>query len=215
MDHPIVLLLVGVSLFAVLLALGFFISIGLGAYKRTLFTIIECKITLIIKDTAGSDAEFRKSLKLKANHTGLSQFDHRNLSADGSFSDFKVNGIPVQPKKDAGDFIVEVRFPPLKRGAILSTDLSLRIRDSFPSTTEAATYLVAHPTEKLVVEIHLPDGRPAQEVRVYRRRGGETDTNVTPEPKLAASNTRIAWEASNLKDLGAEYIVEWVWPPKG
>jgi len=203
--------------FIITAAFVYFVSIH---YKRLLhaplYTVLRVKCTLDIFDKEGKEAKLIKLIKLRANHKGLTEYVHRNLSADGELGDIQVeiNGVKSSftPEKDAGDTLVHVRFPgPLSRGEKVETSLAVALKNSFCAETEWITYLLTHPTNELIIEICLPEGRPCTATKASCLRGGEIE-NVHP-PKMLDNGRRIVWTSKNLNELGLEYRVGWTWPP--
>ncbi len=206
------LLLLAILTFLTLLAVSILATVYFRMFRATLFTVMQAKVTVTILDRSGNRATFSKRMSIRANHKGLTQYIHRNLSADGSMQNFRVDRVTVQPQKDAGDYLVYVNFPrPLNRGETLPTILDIDLTASFPSTTEWVTYLLTYPTKELTVEVNLPSDRPASKAEVYCLRGGEIEP-VDTKPQLLDNNCRIVWTATDLRDLGWEYRIQWTWP---
>ena len=207
------LLLLAFLTFLTLFALSLLFSLYYQMYRATLFTVVDLDFALTISDPKGKHATFTKTMQLRANHKGLSEYIHRNLSADGSMGNFRVDDRePEKIQKDAGDLLIYVRFPhPLSRGEVIKTTLSADMLDSFCSTTEWVTYMVTYPTKKVTITVNLPEGRPASAAEMYRFRGGEIER--IPDPVVLLNNNhRLVWTATDLRHLGTEYRLQWSWP---
>ena len=201
--------------------LVFIIVCGLVYYyydaKRPDFTQLSVHKKLEIFDHAGKRATVTNCKTLKANHSGLSEFVCRRISADGTLANFSYNfgppraeeANPIEPEMKAGVCIVRIPFPHrLRKWEKREVTLTYDLIDSFTRKTESGTLVVGYPTRKAKFEIQLPRNRPCQEARVFYRSGAHEYKMDSPD--VSNRNRTIIWEGKNLPG-GADYEVEWDW----
>jgi len=184
------------------------------AYRTLDFVAVDQRLKLVIEDAAGTRATLYKEVTVVAKKDELKEFVHREWSADGMFSDFKVDDQPVTPQTDAGDLIIRKIFPtPLRRGDRVPTTVSAVVTDSFKSTHEWLTFTPTYPIKHLEVQITLPRSRPAKRTFASERQGSET-SEARVQPQLNDDGTRIEWSLDNVTDLTTQYLIEWEWPKR-
>jgi hypothetical protein len=182
------------------------------AYRDLDFVAVDQQLKLVIDDPAGVRATLSKQVTIVAKKEGLTEFVHREWSADGRFSDFKIDGQPAEIETDAGDIIIRKHFPtPMRRLDRVTTTVSAVVADSFNSTHEWLTFAPTYPIKHLTVEITLPHKRPAKRTFASERQGSET-TKARVQPELDEDGTRITWSLDNVTDLSRQYLIEWDWP---
>lgn len=176
---------------------------------RPSFTILEVEKVLEIRDTKGKNATLLRIHSARCNHSGITEFWCRGISADGTISNIKIDDAPPNEQRtDAGDIQVCKRFHrPLKRGQKFRMTLSYDLTDSFPLSSETLIHSVGSATNKLRMVVTLPEARKAKAARAFLRYGGEIHKEL-PLPKI--TNRRIEIEISRLR-LGSEYCLEWDW----
>lgn len=176
------------------------------------WTIIEIHRIVNIKRVNGSLAIATKNIIIRANHKGLTEFLHRNIRADGSIQNFKLDSNVVpEPNIElrAGEYIVHERFKKeIKRFEKRRSSLTYELINSFPSTTESTGYLPDYSTRKYKIDIHLPKRKPARNPRAYVGLGAEHKDLQNPE--LSPDGCTISWEGKNLRP-GKSYTIEWDW----
>lgn len=197
--------------FIVLMAVVLLLVARLRAYRDLDFAILEHRLKLVIHDADGRNAFIEKTVTLLAKRSGLVVFDHREWSADGTVSEIRVDGMTVEPIVDAGNLIVRKTFPtPLRRNEVVTTSVSAVVKDSFLGTEEWLTLSFTRPIKHTEIEIHLPNGRPAQSAAMTIRRGA--DVRAAHQPEMDDDKTVIRWKGDKLTDLSAQYRLEWKWP---
>jgi hypothetical protein len=184
------------------------------AYRNLDFVAVDQQLTLVIHDPAGVRATLSKQVTIVAKKEGLKEFVHREWSADGTFSDLKVDGEAVEPETDAGDIIIRKTFStPLRRRDRVTTVVSASVADSFKSLHEWLTVSPTYPIKHLEVQITLPRSRPAKRTFASERQGSETSA-ARVQPELTEEGTRITWSLDNVTDLTTQYLIEWEWPKR-
>jgi len=176
------------------------------------WTIIELKRTLKITRKNGSFAAFKKEMTIRANHKGITRFAYRNIRADGSINNFRLNSLPVSDsdiENRAGEFIVYERFnQPMRWRQARKSILEYNLLNSYPSSTESTTYAPDYPTKICKIEVILPRWRPARSPRAYMGIGAEIIS--LNNPSLSTDGRTINWEGKKLQP-GKLYTVEWDW----
>jgi len=206
-DLFVLLLTVALAIIAIYLAL-FYVKITSAA----IYTTRHAKIDYRFLDANAHLVKFTKTVRLRANHKGISQYVHRNLSADGRI---EIRGVVPQSweykvQRVAGGTNVTVFFPrSLARGEEIEIELLADFIDSFPSPTESVTYLADYNVEQLTMTIHLDPQRPCTDVRAFRITGAESRPLQKPKTQ---DGTLIELKLRNLQ-IGLEYCVEWDWLP--
>lgn len=163
-----------------------------------------------IQDDGGKTALYRKTLTLRPNHPGLEHYTHRNLSADGTLTDFRVNPEVLLENQGvrAGDYYVSIRFfNQLPRGRPVTTWLEATCRDCFTKQREGFIVFVDQPTRAAKVEVVLP--RKPYDVRAIFRYSGRDQELEAP----AITGNSIVWERSQrfMNLPFGEYEVSWSW----
>ena len=149
---------------------------------------------------------------MRANHKGLTEFIHRNMRADGSLGNFKLDSVAVSSrniKTRAGEYMVYERFDAMGLWkSRTSSSLSYELYNSYPTETEGTGYIPDYPTKKCIIEVHFPQKRTARNPRAYSGIGAET--KELKKPVLSSNGRKIYWEGKNLKP-GVYYDIEWNW----
>jgi hypothetical protein len=183
-------------------------------YRDLDFVAVDQQLKLTIEDPAGASATFTKQVTIVAKKEGLKEFVHREWSADGTFSDFKVDGKQAKVETDAGDLIIRKTFDtPMRRRDRITTTVSTVVTNSFNSIHEWLTFTPTYPIKHLEVCITLPRSRPAKRTFASERQGSET-TVARVQPELSEDGTRIDWSIDNITDLTRQYLIEWEWPKR-
>jgi len=175
------------------------------------WTIIEIDRIIEIKEPDGSFATATKVTTMRANHKGLTEFTHRNIRADGTIENFRLDSATVPPsdvEKRASAYIVHERFKATRILEHRTSRLTYDLINSFPSSPEFTGYNPDYYTKKCKVEVHLPEGRTARKARAYSGVGAET--KELNSPHLSSDGRTISWEGKRLRP-GKLYTVEWDW----
>lgn len=191
------------------------IALGCVFFWRVLnlpsWTIIESQRTLQIKRADGSLATLTKRTRMRANQKGLTEFIHRNIRADGSVGNFRLDSAPVSPgdvEMRAGEYIVHERFRKMRRWRSRDSSLTYELFNSYPESTEFTRHVPDYCTKKCRIEVRFPQGRPARSPRAYTGIGAETQQLSVPD--LSRDGCTISWERKGLRP-GRPYTVEWDW----
>ncbi|HEY0159078.1 MAG TPA: hypothetical protein VGF28_17460 [Thermoanaerobaculia bacterium] len=183
-------------------------------YRDLDFVAVDQQLKLVIEDPAGARATLSKQVTIVAKKEGLKEFVHREWSADGTFSEFKVDGQPANIETDAGDIIIRKVFStPMRRLDRVTTTVSAVVTNSFNSSHEWLTFTPTYPIKHLEVEITLPHTRRAKRTFASERQGSET-SEARVQPELDDDGTRITWSIDNVTDLTRQYLIEWEWPKR-
>lgn len=173
------------------------------------YHIISSEKVVEIHDQLGHAATVTKNLTIRANYRGLSEYVHRNISADGKILTFDTNFGRPEVKRDAGDYVVFQRFPhPLKKWEKISLKLVTKHEDSFTLATEGTILIIDYKTKSASIKIFLPEERPCKGARVLYRSG--SDERNLGQPEVSANYREIKWIGKGLR-VGCEYEIEWDW----
>lgn len=180
-----------------------------------LWTILSMEKIVVIRYSRGVSSvqkvELTKKTRMRANHKGLSAFDHRNIRSDGDIKGFKLNGQRVL-KRDinqrVGEYYVSERFEPMGMWKSRESELAVEVENAYPASTEFTSYQPDFLTKKAKFEITFPEQRPARTVRAYCCIGAETIE--LPPPTLSSSGLKCTWEGKDLFP-GKDYYIEWQW----
>lgn len=191
------------------------VVIGFIYYFWDSFLQADCKIiyrknTIIIEDKNGTKARSKMTKKIRANHSGLVRYVHRNLSASGTIKNFGTNFGTLRVIKQAGDYIVYHSFPhPLKKWKTAEFDLTSEYENCFLEHQECVIVLVDAKIKYAKTKIILPEGRPCLNAKVIHRHGIK-EKELTP-PTISNNNREIVWEKKRLRKIGSEYEIQWTW----
>lgn len=205
----------------VVLIFGFIIIAGLVYYysdlKRPDFTVIFSRRRLEILDSEGTRARNTLHQKLRANHSGLTEFIYRNISTDGEIKHFRTSigppgsspGRSVNATRQAGDYVVRQKFPHrLRKWRSIETTLTYQLINSYLGNPEGTTLVVSYPIKTASVEIHLPSERPCGSAKVLRLTGSQEQEMGAPN--ISEDRCTITWEHRNLP-WASQYAIEWHW----
>jgi hypothetical protein len=159
-----------------------------------------------------AEATITKQYEFRVHRPDLSQWVHRNISADGQITDFKWGGIEI-PAVDrvahCNDLEVTTRNPyPWPNNRKLHGTLTYVLTNSFPSHVEFLQYTSDMPTKLAIVRVEFCHGDRCTSAYVRRRADGVTETLdiVDRDP----NGTWIQVEISKPKG-GHEYTLFWHW----
>ncbi len=175
------------------------------------WTIIEMMKELEIETQGSSLTTATITTKMRANHKGLTEFTHRNIRADGTINNFKLDSVKVvgtDKERRSQEHIVHERFKAMDFWKTRVSRLTYDLFNSFPNSTESTSYIPDYFTNKYIVEVHLPPSRPARNQKAYVGLGAEMKNLSTPH--LSNNGLVIRWESERLKP-GKYYTVEWDW----
>jgi hypothetical protein len=175
------------------------------------WTVLEYHNLLKIKTRNGNSATLTKTIKIKANHQGLTEFIHRNIRSDGQIGGFYLGSTPV-PISDitieAQEYIVREKLTEVRRGEIKTSQIKFDLKSSFKESHEFTGYAPDYYTKKAKIEIHFPRNRPARNAKAYCGIGAERrELNL---PVVSGNGNIVTWEREKLKP-GQRYRVEWDW----
>ncbi len=201
------IILLGLSVFALVVTNVFY-----RLSKLPPFTILSNESRISILDTDGRAARFRKAVLLRANHSKLITYAHRNISADGAIHGFLLNPEVslMNEHHSAGDYSIHVKFPkPLRRFERTSTWLEFELQNAFLADTESATLIIDQPTKAARIDVEFPaERRPTVAKATYRYSGIEEE--LAP-PEIFGSTLRWT-KIHRFSSLPyGEYEISWVW----
>lgn len=216
---PGFILITGISPYNVIGALCLFIAVLLFVFwwiiNLPAWTVLQIEKKVNIRYSGRlqpiQKVQIIKKTKIRANHKGLSEFNHRNIRSDGIIKGFKLGNKKV-PKKNiehrVGEYIIYERFKPMGIWQTRESELIIETENAYPNSTEFTSYLPDFKTNKAKIEINFPKQKPARQVRAYCCIGAEVKELTTPI--LNTSGLKCTWEGTDLLP-GRDYFVEWNW----
>jgi hypothetical protein len=176
------------------------------------FNAVMSKKCLELLDKEGRKAKITLDGWVKPNHKGLHEFVLANIRSDGRIENFNSNfGTPLV-KKEAGGYIVHIRFPnELKKGRLINVILTYDIIDGYLSNNESTSGVVEHLTKEMEFEALFPKNRPFLDTSVYKISG--SDRKELHKPSCSEDHLRISWKMKRFFGLerGAFFKLEWTW----
>jgi hypothetical protein len=168
---------------------------------------------LTFKDANASLATIETVIDARANHTGVTQLWFRNMSADGSIDNFRVDGIAVPPhqvKKKGGSLELCKQFDvPLSRGETRTVTLICDLHDCFSEPQEGITHVTTTITKKLTLRVVFHSAKPPRTAHFFFGGSGGIDTSLK-EPKKLDNGLTLEAQVESL-DTGAYYTLDWTW----
>jgi len=133
------------------------------------FTHLEVDKTLNFPNASPELAQLSTTLKSKANYDGIGQIWFRNINADGQIANIRVNGgEPSTTQRKAGSWEVSTEFPRvLRRGEVVTVQLTYDLQNSFPSEREGVTHLIVTKTNDLRVHVRFHPAKVPRRVRAF------------------------------------------------
>lgn len=175
-------------------------------YKTTL-----ARKVLTVMDTGGALAEIRSEQTIRVRYGSLEGIWWNGLTADGTFSDPKANGnAPAQSKRFGTALSYYHAFkPPLSRGETKTVVWTIKVHDSFTNNNEALLHDTTPWTKKLIMEVYLPEGRPAKNPKLHVEVAGSY-TDTLEDPKNIGNGRQLVSEVNRPKQ-GHTYSLDWEW----
>jgi len=181
--------------------------------ERPPFSILEVRREVTFTD-AQTNTRLQTVLKVRSNHRGLTEYWFRNLSADGTIANIRVDGTPP----GAADIVVEANVRrvrkafqhPLARNEEKTIRLEFEANNSFPGEhVEGIVSLVTGPTTRVQMTVHFHATKPCLRYRLMRRYGGEEDKLLEEGP---ASDNGTTVDITVVRPpRGSELYLEWEW----
>jgi hypothetical protein len=176
------------------------------------FTVIANHHSVEIQDPHGHETRWRKTITIRPNHRGLNTFTHRNISCDGSVSNFRVdpNVTLLNTEVIAGDHAVTVRFhhqpPPFRE---TTTWIEADFTDVFTAKQEGFILLADQRLKVATIQITFPQSRLPHEVRAIFRYAGTEE----PLPLPSVLGNQVTWSrTARVRGLPlGEYEIAWHW----
>jgi hypothetical protein len=181
--------------------------------KRPEFTITDLKKILKIHDAGGHLSTFERSMTAISNVSGLNEVWYRNVAADGTIDNIKVDGqYPAQ-----GDVVSELglthirkRFgEPLKSGQQVSVKISYELRDSFVKDSEALIHVVNYKTKRVQLTVLFPPDRPYKKA-VWTETYGGSKPHIIKKLTETEDTHQLDVEIDEPK-RGGTYELRWDW----
>lgn len=178
--------------------------------KQPVFTILHLEKKIVITDSTGKAATFTRTHKLKVNHKGITEWWCRNLAADGTISNIKIDGRdPDQTITTGGTIQICRRFPfPKERGEVWESTLTYDLADSFVRPWEETIHYTSFKTKKLIMEVDLPRACKRAELRFTF--GGQQSELLPTKPEVSTTKQSIRVEIKRPR-LGGQYHLGWEW----
>lgn len=216
---PGFVLIAGIPPYNVIGALCLFIALLLFSFWWILnlpaWTILQMEKIVNIKYSGRlqpiQKVQIIKKTKMRANHKGISEFNHRNIRTDGIIKGFKLGNKKV-PNKDiqqrVGEHYIRERFEPMRIWQTRESELIIEVENTYPNSTEFTSYKPDFRTKKASMEINFPEQKPARRVRAYCCIGAEIKELTTPT--LSSNGLKCTWKGTDLLP-GMDYFIEWNW----
>lgn len=179
------------------------------------WTILQMEKTVNIKYSGRLQAiqkvQIIKKTKMRANHKGISEFNHRNIRSDGIIKVFRLGNKKVSNRdieQRVREYYIHERFEPMRIWQTRESELIIEAENSYPGNKEFTSYRPDFRTKKAKVEINFPEQKPARQVRAFCCIGAETKELTTPT--LSSNGLKCIWEGTDLLP-GRDYFIEWNW----
>ena len=201
----VLVLLLSLIVLAMLIGFGWYI--GLPNW-----TVLHFSVRLVLHDDEGKSATFRKTLRLRPNKSGQQTYIHRNLSADGEITNFRVDDDVdmTTAVQQSADWRLPVVFKNQKRRwKECETWLAADFVDCFTKKRESFTLLVEPNTRDVELEVEFPTtSSPRDPMAIFRSSGMETE--LDPPPVI--NGTTLTWSITRRwRPLSGEYEIFWEW----
>jgi hypothetical protein len=200
----------GVLLLLVAVALGLWWMYANWRNKQPIFTIIDLKKKLIIHADDGSKATLTRIQKARVNHKGIAEWWCRNLSADGTLTNFLIDGKPPDEiLKVSGTTQVCRRFAyPKDRGDIWESVLTYDLENSFMRPREENVHYTGFKIATMSIEIDLPRACKSAELRFTF--GGQQPELLNIKPTISPDRRNISVKIKRPR-LGGQYHLCFEW----
>jgi len=197
-------------LVALALALALFVLTVINGRGPNYKTLLVRKV-LTVFDTGGKLAEIRSEQTIRVRYGSLEGVWWNGLTADGTFSDPKANGkAPTQSKRFGPTLSYYHAFkPPLSRGETKTVVWSIKTHDSFTNANEALLHDTTPWTKRLIMEVNLPEGRPAKNPKLHVEVAGSY-TETLDDPRNNGNGRQLVAEVNRPKQ-GHTYSLDWEW----
>jgi hypothetical protein len=181
--------------------------------NRPVFTYLEVEKVLDFKDNLGQVALLVSRFKARANHKGTTQLWFRNINADGTIQNIKIDGVVVPAhliQRVAGSIALFKQFDPgLSRGQVATVELSYELHGSFLGAREGLTHITATQTQKVKMRVNSDKTRPLHDARHFLGYGGQVQAELE-KPTFSNGRLSVECEFKNPKP-GSYHTVEWDW----
>jgi hypothetical protein len=192
------------------------VVILLTIYKllnRPIFTYMEVDKTLEFQDDQAQIAHQVSRFKARANHKGITQLWFRNINADGTVQNIRIDGVTIPAhliQRVAGSIAIFKQFDrELSRGQIATVELSYELHGSFPGAREGLTHITATETKKVKMRVISTPRRPFLDARHLLGYGGQVQAEME-KPTFATGRLSVECEFKNPKP-GSYHTIEWDW----
>jgi len=206
----------------ILLVLSIFILVSflvlvfytLWRFNLPSWTVIGRRFELEIMDREGKLAHVIKTHEIRANHSGLIHYRHRNLSCDGVAANFQPDSISkiITSEKEAGDYNITIAFKhQIERWKSTLTSIEFDFVDSFTDDNEYLIALVPDRSRWLEMEVKFPENRLPKQgtVKMHLLSAGSEAELDPPEVKDRVIKWSIRKRVWNLPT--GEYALSWDW----
>lgn len=183
---------------------------------QTLFSVLDCDLSLTIHDAAAKRTTIRESTYIVAQLDGADAFKHRQWSSGGTEepkiwtegyrSAVKSLGIEEGLTCFAHEFI-----PPLRKGHKLWQHYECIISDTFPNSKEYFDHAPPYGEKKLCMKVVFPPDRKPSRVRALWMLGdGLREQGDLPLTQDKDGKPCVVWNAGR-SSAGYKYRIEWEW----
>jgi membrane protein implicated in regulation of membrane protease activity len=192
------------------LLVAFFVFVYRSGRGPSYETLLMKKV-LTIEDKGGTLAGIKREQKIRARFGNLEGVWWRGNIADGTLSDFKVDGRdPDRTETVGGTLSLYKAFKrPLLRNEEKTILWSMKANGSFKNDSETFGHETVPKTKELVLEINFPTGRPCRNPIFYVQVAGNY---VGPQDGLEnnAYGQQLVATVHGPKQ-GHTYCVDWEW----
>lgn len=197
------------SIILFLLLAGFIFLYRYG--RGPIYETIRLRKVVTITQKDGSLAELRREQTIRVRYGSLDGIWWRGNSADGSLSEFKVDGNdPDKIETSAGEQSFYKAFqPPLPKGEEQQVNWSLQVIDSFKLAQESFEHNTIPWTKELEMEINFPHDRKCRNPRFYVKIAGDY---VGPHDGMENIGDGLQLVAKvHAPKPGHTYCIGWAW----
>jgi hypothetical protein len=177
------------------------------------YSTLSMRKTLVLKASDGSHAELLREQKIRVNFSSMSEIWCRNIVADGSIANLRIDGVALQDvDQEWLGCLLDIRkrfLRTLYRGDEESVLWSYDLINSFPKQKEFIDHDVTPGTQLLELVVELPEQRPCREARLEEKVAGEPSKQLK-DPEILRSGTLVRATIRAPKE-GRTIRLSWQW----
>jgi len=173
------------------------------------YTYLDLRSELLFPKGSGAFATFKQSMRIRPNFRHLTMLTLRGFGADGTVTNFKWDGKPVDVVKRAGRYRVTVTFTaPRTRFVPFSGILTYDFIDSFLAEREYFCEPVRASTKRADLVIGFPEEKPGHDIEVIRE--DDSGDEELPAQMWTHQGRQVSLQVRRPKP-GTSYWIWWRW----